>query len=57
MAAKKTGGTGARKRAKDSAMAAAMKAAGIERGVCRCPVCHALVGLGGLYSHLGRCGR
>lgn len=56
MSAKKTGGTAGRRRAKDSAMAAAMKAEGVTRSTCRCPTCHALVSLNSLYAHIGKCG-
>jgi len=55
MAAKKTGGTGARMRAKNQAMAAMMKAQGIERQICRCPVCHNAVAIHRLYAHLTTC--
>ena len=41
--ASKTGGTGARKKAKDAAMAAQMK--GTHRGTGNCPICHKLVPL------------
>jgi hypothetical protein len=43
------------KRQKDSAMAAMMKALGVERTVCNCPLCHRLVGLNHLEGHLMSC--
>lgn len=55
MAAKKTGGTGARRKAKDSAMAAMMKAQGVERTTMNCPMCHKRIGINSQYSHLGKC--
>ena len=55
MSARKSGGTGARTKAKNQAMAAAMKAAHVERHTCRCPICHTLVGLQSLYGHVGKC--
>lgn len=55
MAAKKSGGTGARNKAKNQAMAAEMKAKKVDRHVCRCPICHHLIGLNNLYIHLGKC--
>jgi len=55
MAAKKTGGTGARQRAKNQAMAAMMKAQNIDRHICRCPVCHGTVAIHRLYAHLTTC--
>lgn len=54
MAAKKSGGTAARQREKNSAMAAMMKAQGIKRTTTRCPVCHKLIGIDGLYHHVGK---
>lgn len=55
MAAKKSGGTGARLKAKNQAMAAAMKAHGIERNIARCPVCHSITSLGRLAHHIASC--
>jgi hypothetical protein len=55
MAAKKSGGTAGRVRAKNQAVAAMMKAQGIKRNVCRCPVCHKVVGVDSLYHHLATC--
>lgn len=55
MSAKSSGGTASRLRAKNAAMAAAMKAAGIKRSSCLCPMCHAIVSLSALYGHLGKC--
>lgn len=43
---------GANKRAKDAAMAAYMKAKGIVRKSCRCPICHHEVNLNRLAEHL-----
>lgn len=57
MSAKKSGGTAGRQRAKDAAMAAELKARGVKRTTCRCPLCHGLVGLERLYGHLATCGR
>lgn len=53
MSAKKSGGTAARKRAKDSEMAAMMKAKGIKRSTMKCPMCHKQVGIESLFKHLG----
>jgi hypothetical protein len=47
----------ANKRTKDANMAAAMKKAKVERHHCRCPMCHNIVGLNGLYNHLGKCSK
>jgi hypothetical protein len=55
MSAKKTGGTAGRMRAKNSAMAAALKAAGIERHTGKCPVCNRIVSLGSIYNHIVTC--
>ncbi len=55
MAAKKSGGTAGRVRAKNQATAAALKAAGIERWVGNCPVCHKTVSLAAIYWHIGKC--
>lgn len=56
MAAKKSGGGATNTRNKNIAMAAYMKAHGIERHTCNCPLCHARVSLNALYAHLGKCG-
>lgn len=55
MSAKKSGGTGARLKAKNQAMAAEMKRLGIERKVARCPVCNKVVGLNTIAQHIGSC--
>jgi hypothetical protein len=55
MGAKKTGGTAGRQRAKDSAMAAALKEAGIERNIARCPCCHKTISVHSLYNHIISC--
>lgn len=55
MAARKNGGTAARQRERNSSMAAAMKAQGVKRSTARCPLCHKLIGIATLYSHLGKC--
>jgi hypothetical protein len=55
MAAQKSGGTAGRLRAKNQAVAAMMKAQGVKRNVCRCPICHKLVGVDSLYAHIGVC--
>jgi hypothetical protein len=55
MAAKKTGGTGTRTKAKNQAMAAAMKIQGVKRSICRCPICHGLVGIERIYAHILNC--
>ena len=55
MAAKKTGGAGPRLKAKNQAMAAAMKAQGVTRHTANCPLCHRLVAIHNLYGHIGRC--
>lgn len=41
---------GAERRAKDAAMAAHLR--GVERTHCRCPICHAVVSLATLTTHL-----
>lgn len=43
---------GKRTKEKDQAMAAMMKALGIERTSARCPVCHVLTSLRSLYMHI-----
>lgn len=55
--AKRSGGTGSRLKTKNQAMAARMKAENEVRSTCRCPVCHALVGINSLPTHLatGKC--
>lgn len=55
MSAKKSGGHGASTKAANQAMAARMKAEGVERRTCRCPICHHLVSINGLFSHLTGC--
>lgn len=55
MSAKKTGGTVGRLKAKNQAMAAMMKAQGIERHTANCPLCHKQVSLRNLYGHIGTC--
>jgi ribosomal protein L37AE/L43A len=55
MSAKKTGGTAGRLRAKNSAMAAAMKAEGIQRHTAKCPVCHRAVAISSMYAHIVTC--
>jgi len=55
MPAFKTGGTASRLRQKNSEMAARLKAEGIVRRSCRCPICHGLVALDRLHAHLGKC--
>jgi len=57
MSAKKSGGTAGRQRAKDAAMAAAMKAQGIERNIGKCPICNKAISLGSLYNHIISCKR
>jgi len=57
MSAKKSGGSAGRQRAKDVAMAAAMKAQGIERNSGKCPLCNKAIGLGALYNHIVTCKR
>jgi len=42
-------------KAKDAAMAAYMKAKGIKRTTCNCPICHHRVGLDNLESHIVTC--
>jgi hypothetical protein len=46
---------GAADRAKDSARAAAMKAAGVKRTITLCPVCHKKVNLAIIYNHIVTC--
>lgn len=55
MAASSSKGTAGRLRERNSAMAARMKAEGVKRSTMKCPVCHQLVGIASLYSHLGKC--
>ena len=55
MAAKKTGGTAGRLRAKNAAMAAEMKRNNVERRICRCPVCNKLVSVAGVAQHITSC--
>lgn len=55
MAAQKSGGSAGRLRAKNQAMAQAMKTAGVARHTGRCPVCNATVGLSALYHHIIGC--
>ena len=55
MAAKRSGGTAGRQRTKNQAMAAAMAAQGVKRSTAKCPMCHALVAIGSLYGHIGKC--
>lgn len=45
----------ANKKKKDSAMAQMMKRLGIERTACNCPICHNLVSLNRLPTHLPQC--
>ena len=45
----------ANKSQKDKEMAADMKRRGVTRRVCRCPVCHKLVAISGLFAHIGNC--
>lgn len=47
----------ANRKAKDAAMASAMKREGVERTVAQCPMCHALIALRLLYGHICSCGR
>ncbi len=47
----------ANRKAKDSAMASMMKRLGIERTSANCPLCHQLIALRQLYSHICTCGR
>ena len=49
------GGTYGRIKAKNQEMAARMKAAGIKRNTCACPMCHRLVALNSLPSHILGC--
>lgn len=50
------GARGSNLKAKNSAMAARMKADGICRRTMRCPICHHLIGISGLFAHMGRAG-
>ena len=50
--ASSSGGGATRRRGKDQAMAAALKAEGIERTSCRCPICNGIVALTRLYNHI-----
>lgn len=55
MGAKRSGGHKTATKNANVAMAARMKAEGVTRRTCRCPICHHLIGLSGLFSHLGGC--
>ena len=64
MAAFSSGGTAARLKAKNSAMAAAMKQAGVDRHTANCPLCHRRVSVNrearqaitsGMYQHIISC--
>lgn len=55
MAAKRSGGTAGRMKAKNAAMAADLKARKVERHVGRCPVCHKEVALQKMYNHIISC--
>ena len=55
MGARKSGATGTNLRAKNSAMAARMKAEGVERHTTKCPCCHNTVSLDGVYRHIITC--
>ena len=55
MGARKSGSTGINLRAKNSAMAARMKAEGVERTTCRCPLCHKTVSLKQIGVHTLAC--
>lgn len=55
MAAKKTGGTAGRIRARNQAMAARMKDEGVERATLRCAICGGLVARDRYPIHLGAC--
>lgn len=57
MGAKKTGGTAGRMRSKNSAMAAMLKAQGVERNSGKCPICQKTVSLNSLYNHIITCKR
>lgn len=57
MSAKKTGGHGASLKAKNSAMAARMKADGVERATMKCPLCNRMVGIKTFGSHILGCRR
>lgn len=50
--ARKTGGTGARKKALDSAMAARLKQDGVVRTTQRCAACGKMVGLKNYPNHI-----
>ena len=36
-------------------MAADMKRRGVTRHICRCPICHRLIGIAAYYAHIGVC--
>jgi muconolactone delta-isomerase len=50
------GARGANLRAKNAAMAADLKARGVTRSIMKCPMCHAVIGIGSLFAHLGKAG-
>jgi len=56
MSAKKTGGSAGRIKAKNQAQAAAMKAQGIVRKTCACPICHNLIAINNYQAHTATCG-
>lgn len=55
MSAKKTGGHGASTKAKNAAMAARMKADGVERATMKCPLCNRMVGIKSFERHVLGC--
>lgn len=42
---------------KDKEMASRLKREGVTRNVMKCPMCHRVVSINGLFSHLSECGR
>lgn len=56
MATKTSKGRASIQRAKDQARAADLRARGVVRTTCRCPICHRTVDLKHLPDHVGSCG-
>lgn len=42
---------------KNKAMSSRMKAEGVKRSTMKCPMCHGIISIGGLYGHLSVCRR
>lgn len=53
--ATQSGGTAGRRRNKDAAMAAELKARGVQRTSMACPMCHHIISISGQQGHLVAC--